>query len=103
MPSSSDLLASYTTFPSSTPALPDDAISHAGIPKISLENQINTNNSVINHTNIKQIDSDSYQLPLKSTRGKPPDRYSLDNFKLVKYPIENYVYTHQLSPANEAL
>ncbi|KAL5773348.1 hypothetical protein ACOSQ2_013272 [Xanthoceras sorbifolium] len=41
---------------------------------------------------------DRYQLPSRSTHGQPPNRYSPDNSKIVKYPITNYVSTNQLPP-----
>lgn len=104
MPSLSyaDLLAYDATFPSSTPTVHNHDIPPASIPKVSLENHINTNNSAIKHIPAIQNDRDMYQLLLKDTLRKPPDRYSPDNSKQEKCPIANYVSTHRLSPACEA-
>ncbi|CAL8160719.1 unnamed protein product [Prunus armeniaca] len=51
---------------------------------------------------IRLSDSEKFQLPPRSTHGKPPDRYSTNTFKTVKYPIVNYISAHRLSPARQA-
>ncbi|CAL2229797.1 unnamed protein product [Prunus armeniaca] len=38
-----------------------------------------------------------YQLPPRRNCGKPPDRYSLEPVKKVKYPIANYMSTQLAS------
>ena len=50
--------------------------------------------------NLTNIES-TYVLPPRQNRGKPPDRYSLD--EKVRYAIAKYVSTHQLSLKCQAL
>lgn len=90
------------TFRSSTPIVPNHDIPPTSILKVSQENQINTNNSTIEHIPAIQNCSDMYQLLPMDTRGKPLDRYSPGNSKQEKYPIAKYVSTHRLSPSHEA-
>ena len=47
------------------------------------------------------IIGNSYVLPPRQNRGKPPDRFSPD--AKVKYAIAQYVSTHRLSPKYQAL
>lgn len=53
------------TFHSFTPIVPNHDIPSVDIPKVSQENQINTNNSAIEHIPAIQNCSDMYQLLLR--------------------------------------
>lgn len=41
--------------------------------------------------------SSTYQLPLQTTHGKPKVQYKLDVHAKMKYPINNYVFVHQIN------
>lgn len=60
---------------------------------------INTNDGGMT---VAPSDSDRFQLPARSTCGKPPHIYSYDMFKTVKYQIENYMSTHRFPFAGKA-
>ena len=59
--------------------------------------------SVINTNYISEsIDSDRYQLPPRSNRGVPVERFSPEPIKKPKYPIAHYVSTHRLSESSKS-
>ncbi|CAL8088625.1 unnamed protein product [Prunus armeniaca] len=59
--------------------------------EVGSEPLINTNNYC------ESTENSVYQLPPRRNCGKPPDRYSLEPVKKVKYPIANYMSTQLAS------
>ena len=80
--------------PPSAPIIPTNDSSAANVPEVCIDSEVNTNNLINDHVSI--YDGSKYQLPPRSNRGKPPERYSPDNSKTLKYPIAHYVSTEQL-------
>ena len=66
------------------------------ISEVSRDSAINTNNIS------ESIDSDRYQLPPRSNRGVPAERFSPEPIKKPKYPIAHYVSTHRLSESSKS-
>ncbi|KAB5556382.1 hypothetical protein DKX38_007291 [Salix brachista] len=74
-------IAESPSLTSSTVPTPNSP--RAAIPEASIDFVINTNN-ICEH---EHVEVDRYQLPPRSNRGVPPDRFSPEAVKKVKYPI----------------
>ncbi|RDX81633.1 hypothetical protein CR513_37666, partial [Mucuna pruriens] len=78
----------------STPIVPTNDSTVADVTELCIDSEVNTNNLINDHVSV--CDENRYQLPPRSSRGKPPKRYSLDHSKTSKYSIAHYVSTKQL-------
>ncbi|WOH06348.1 hypothetical protein DCAR_0625774 [Daucus carota subsp. sativus] len=66
-------------------------------PEVDANLNINTNNIS------KLANCDRYQLPPRSNRGVPAERFSPEPVNRAKYPIAHYVSTHRLAESSKAL
>ena len=84
-----------------TPTLIIATLSHSTVPHDpTFENILEASSPLVT----KHLTDDSYQLPPRHNRGKPPERYSLDiETHKSKYPIANYVSTEKLSETFKGL
>ncbi|KAI5351276.1 hypothetical protein L3X38_004167 [Prunus dulcis] len=76
---------------SSTSLVPNLNSPQADDSEVGSEPLINSNN------NCESTENSVYQLPPKTNHGKPPNRYSLEPAKKVRYPIANYMSTQLAS------
>lgn len=53
--------------------------------------------------NVSESQPSNYQLPARTSRGKPKPQYIPDLNAKAKYPISNHVSTHRLSKSYESL
>ncbi|KAL5843675.1 hypothetical protein ACOSQ4_009633 [Xanthoceras sorbifolium] len=99
----SDLVVPQSsTKPLTTPTVPINDHSSADVPEVCIDFEVNINSLINDHITVVSSDGDKYKLPSRSNRGKPLERYSFDNSKMVKYPIVHYVSTKQLPCAIQA-
>ena len=83
------------------PSLSSSIVPMSNPPQIDISEV--SRDSVINTNYIfESIDSDRYQLPPRSNRGVPAERFSPEPIKKPKYPIAHYVSTHRLSESSKS-
>ncbi|KAI9153811.1 hypothetical protein LWI28_016863 [Acer negundo] len=81
---------------------PSDIGAESLEPIIGVSVTVEPDISVSPSTPVVPSCSDRYQLPPRITRGHPPNKYSPNNSKTVKYPIAYYVSTDHLPTAIKA-